>query len=253
MNKLYFDRGEIASIDALYGKYPIREFASPTRSTVPLLSWLKHKGAAVQKVLAKLGVQRGEFHFEYSVMPELGRGSASMTDLMVLDTKGGSSAAIEAKWTEPRYKTVKDWLREGSSPGNRKLVLESWLGLLQGHAAKKLSIGDMEDVVYQMLHRAASACASGDRPALAYLAFKDERSNKKAGVEQDLAALWAKLGRPAGFPFFYIGIGLTPTAQYEPLLDLPKNITGTILGVVDALGGHDKLFDFETPISVGIQ
>jgi hypothetical protein len=58
--------------------------------------------------------------FEYQVPPNRGRGKASHSDLMIGWDR--AAAAIEAKWTEPEYELVSEWL--GAKPTrNRKEVL----------------------------------------------------------------------------------------------------------------------------------
>ncbi len=43
---LYFGTQQMADLDALIRAYPESEFRSPSRSTVPLLSLIKHGGPA---------------------------------------------------------------------------------------------------------------------------------------------------------------------------------------------------------------
>jgi hypothetical protein len=54
MNTLYFRNQLLLSIDDAYKLYKPTEFESPTRSTIPLLSWLKHESTAVNEVLRTL-------------------------------------------------------------------------------------------------------------------------------------------------------------------------------------------------------
>jgi len=75
--------------------YGGREFQSPTRSTVPLLSWLKHEQPMVSSLLRDIGMPAGcNLHLEYKVQPPKGIGKASHTDLMALS--GEFALAVEA-------------------------------------------------------------------------------------------------------------------------------------------------------------
>ena len=107
--------------------------------------------------------------FEYRVPVAKGVGKPSCTDLMLLSAD--CAAAIEAKFTEPRYETVGDWL--GPDPSaNRIAVLEGWLDLVGSVANCALSVDDVRDLPYQLIHRAASACTlNRPRHLLAYLVF----------------------------------------------------------------------------------
>ncbi|MFA5498565.1 MAG: hypothetical protein WC327_03365 [Candidatus Cloacimonadia bacterium] len=250
MNTLYYyDKNVINSIDDAYEKYRKDEFESPTRSTIALLSWLKHDKSAVQDVLTQLKIPKGDLHLEYSVAPKKGKGGPSTTDLMVIDKKTKHSLAIEAKWTESTDKTVKKWRSEGTSLDNREKVLQSWLELLQAHTDKKLLPEDFGDVINQTLHRAASACSEGAHPTLAYLCFRREGNvDEKADFKQELVTFWNKLGKPAGFPFYYIEIRMTATERYASVIDMQKEAPSTVQAVLEVMKSSDKLFDFKSPI-----
>ncbi len=227
--------------------YAADEFESPCRSTVPLLSWLKHEQPAVSSLLRDMGMPTGyNLHLEYKVKPPKGSGQASHTDLMVIS--GESALSIEAKWTEPQYDTVDKWLTKGPDPRNRREVLAGWLSLLQEHAMRELRIEDFSGAVYQMVHRAASACATGKMPRLAYLIFKPSPDPKTAPVPKlrdDLTHLWNLLGNPKGFPFYVVEVPLSPTDAFAAIKSLPKGHKETASQVKAALLGSDRLFNFE--------
>lgn len=245
---LFFDETKINTTNDALSKYAADEFASPTRSTVPLLSWLKHEPLMVSALLHYMAMPDNcEFHLEYQVKPPEGKGQASHTDLMVIDDK--SALAVEAKWTEPRYEPVEEWLSAGSNRSNRESVFNGWLSLIQKHASKTLDIGAFKDAVYQMVHRAASACATGSKPGLAYLAFKYSPPAPKAATSQqihdDLKHLKDLLGNPAGFPFYLIEVYITPTDAFKAIELLSKGQDTTVLKVQDALSGDKPLFSFD--------
>ena len=244
---LHYDRTLYSTIAAVIPMYGGSEFQSPTRSTVPLLSWLKHEQPMLSSLLRDFGMPADcNLHLEYEVKPQKGRGMASHTDLMVIS--GECSLAIEAKWTEPRYKTVSNWLGQGTNPQNRYAVLTGWLGLLQKHAQRTPNVGDFSDAVYQMVHRAASACAAGGNTKLAYLVFKpspDPRTADMHVIRDDLTHLWNLLGNPKGFSFYLVEVQLSPTAAFDAIASLPKGNEATAQQVSAALLGSDRLFSFE--------
>jgi hypothetical protein len=242
---VHYDKEIISAIDKAVTMYGEKEFQSPTRSTVPLLSWLKYEQTMVSLLLREIGMSRDcNMHLEYTVAPQRGKGVASHTDLMVISRE--SSFAVEAKWTEPRYETVGEWLKKGSNPLNRHDVLTGWLGLLQKHSQRPLNVGDFSDIVYQMVHRAASACEAGGNPRLAYLVFKPSPDPRTADIQiihDDLTHLWNLLGTPKRFPFYSIEVQLFPTAEFDTIASLPKGNEATREAVRDALC-NEPLFDF---------
>ncbi len=96
---LFFDKDSIQSIDDAIGQYRSTEFASPTRSTVPLFSWLKHEQVMFDKMIEYFGVPTDStLHLEYTVAPPKGKGKQSHTDLMIK----GSSLSIVGNQVEIR-------------------------------------------------------------------------------------------------------------------------------------------------------
>lgn len=244
---MYFNTKSHATIDDLILEYKIKEFASPTRSTVPLFSLLKHEQLMVSQLLNDLGIPpECSMYLEYQVKPPQGRGNPSHTDLMVISSNGDSALAVEAKWTEPSYDKVSKWISKGNTQ-NREEVLKGWISLLQKHATRDLHSEDFSDVVYQMLHRAASACFVAMNPTLAYLIFTpspDPRTAKVPSIKNDLLHLWDILGKPQTFPFFLIEVPLSPTSVFAPLENLPKGSLETANQVSTTLIGKEPLFRF---------
>jgi len=243
---LYYGNSPCASVAAAVPIFGRKEFQSPVRSTVPLLSWLTHEQASVAALLRDLGMpQDSDLHLEYRVSPPKGKGKASHTDLMAMS--GDSSLAIEAKWTEQQYDTVGKWLQRGPSPQNRLDVLAGWLELLQSHARRPLHTGDFHGAVYQTVHRAASACASGHKPRMAYVLFEPSPDKYTAGIQtlrQDLEHLWGLLGKPSRFPMFVVGIPLCQTELFKALAPLPKGDHETARRVGATLVEGQQLFTF---------
>src|SRR5262245_40655698 len=98
-----------ALVDALHET----DLDSPRRSTVPLVAYWHDPHARFTQLLNQLRLQAPAsvtFSFEHPVGVAAGHGKPSYTDLMILAPQ--IVIAIEAKYTEPAYKTVKTWLRE---------------------------------------------------------------------------------------------------------------------------------------------
>lgn len=238
---LFFDKQPVATCDELLSLYKASEFESPTRSTVALFSLLK-RGGEVWKSIAQ---DFDGTHLEFCVDPPQGTGKPSHTDVMLIN--GDRSLALEAKWTEPRYSTVGEWLDEGSNGENRRAVMRGWLQLLQPHAKRALEVAAFESAVYQMVHRAASAGAAGRKPALAYLQFSPLPDGSTADCQQlldDLGHLHDLLGGPEGFPLRLIEVVARPTAAFEGIRSLRKGSGDTAEAVKRALRG-EALFEFE--------
>src|SRR5258708_4753147 len=151
------------------------------------------------------------------------------------------AVAVEAKWTEPRYETVSEWL----SSQNRREVLDGWLSLIQPFALEPLTSDDVASAVYQTVHRAASACHDGRIPKLVYLQFTplpDRRAQEPALI-QDLACLHRAIGAPTAFPFWLVDVEIEQTDAFKALRHLPKGSAATANAVIEALQ-NGPLFRF---------
>ena len=89
---------------------------------------------------------------------------------MLMVTSPTASVAVEAKWTEPEYQTVARWQSTVQNPAP---VLAHWLNRLRVFADPPGSDG-ISSLVYQMLHRCASACQP-ERETAAMVYFKFSR------------------------------------------------------------------------------
>jgi hypothetical protein len=147
-----------ADFAELVCSYSHTELASPRRSTVPLLAFWAKAESRFGELAAYLGLDPSdpvEFCFEFPVPVQQGRGKASFTDLMI---KSSSFAvSIEAKYTEPAYETVNEWVaRPGKA--NREAVLGGWLCLIEKATGVRLGAAQVAEHPYQLIHRTASAC-----------------------------------------------------------------------------------------------
>lgn len=255
MEVFWNKQSQLITINAAIKHYKSTELASPTRSTVPLLSLLKEGKPLLISLLGSLKMpENSSLRLEYTAKPQYtdetkkGTGKVSCTDLMAIS--GKSSLAIEAKWTEKRYPTVDKWGKRGEKPANRDVVLSGWLELLQKHSARKVELkpADLTGAVYQMVHRAASACVAGNDPRMAYLVFSPDpnlQPSKTSQLQKDLEHLWELLGRPEGFPFYLVEVQISPTAAFDAIKYLPKKGPSTASQVRNSLLGSTPLFNFD--------
>lgn len=182
--------GYIELLDC-YGK---KEFASPKRSTVPLLLYWHTADHRAKEFSRALDFKLNDpvfLDFEHEVPVQRGKGKASCTDLRL--SSDGTSVVIEAKSSEPRYKDVGTWLSDSQS-NNRIAVLNGWLGLLGNCATKNIKIDDVVDLPYPLVHRAASACHSdAESRWLVYQLF-DVSPDKRKMYLADLSKLATLMG-----------------------------------------------------------
>ncbi len=212
---------------------------------MPLFALLKDE-EKFESMLVKMGISPGsDLHLEFTVEAPKGKGKASHTDLMVRSHT--EALALEAKWKEPRYDTVEEWMMKGDNPTNRLRVLTGWLALIQKHATRELRSDDFSKAVYQMLHRAASACYETERSHLAYLHFivdPGDKGSNSEHYETDLVYLKSLLGNPRTFSFHLIEADLIPTAAFELIRNLRKASAETACEVITALEDDVPLFEF---------
>jgi hypothetical protein len=123
--------------------------------------------------------------------------------------------------------------------------MHGWLSLLQNHISKTLKIEDFSSAVYQMIHRAASACKVGKNPTLVYLQFcpRADGNPVVSSLIDDLRHLHSLLGSPIDFPFWLAKVTAKPTPAFEKIKNLPKGVVQTSEAVRAALRA-EPLFDF---------
>lgn len=193
------------------------DLKSPFRSTVPHLAYWSNPDEQLGEFGNMLGlpIQSGTvLAFEYTVPPAKGQGKASHTDLMIVSSQ--VAMGTEAKYTEPDYDLVSTWLGEPSSE-NKKLVLEGWLMLIAGATGCQLTVEQVMNCTYQLVHRTASVCSvRAEKRAVVYHCFDLEADRRRYYMEQ-LTKLAGLLGAPDNLAFFM----LTNTmAKSQAYLDL---------------------------------
>ena len=259
MNSRYcFDTEAVPDFVALCEQFTGKPLQSPYRSTIPLLSLVEHSRPQWDALLESWGAPaNATIHFEYCVASAKPGGNPSQTDALLMSDS--TVWAIEAKWTEPRYELVSKRLsRQESDGASPQLTVNGWLEHLHPFAARPLQVADVTDVVYQVLHRAASACAVATAhscaPHLIYLHFHPSPLKSSATTGQyisDLGRLHALLGNPATVRFAVVEIPLRPTRAFELIKDLDKRSRATSAQVSEALR-HGPLFTFGTPTTTPI-
>lgn len=173
MVDLYWETRPASDFEGLFTHVPDDALNSPRRSVVPLLDFCRFPDEALVRLNEMVNPElrnASDMIFEYAVSVQQGRGKASFTDLLILTPE--AVVAVEAKYTEPEYESVKSWLGEGKQ--NRHEVLQGWLNLLANAAGRKIAEADVHRLPYQLIHRAASAChVERSKRAMIYLVFEN--------------------------------------------------------------------------------
>lgn len=127
MVSMRYDDKVVPDFEQLVELSPPDAFASPLRSTVPLVDFWRTPESSLAQLSAAVGVALlppTDLCFEYPVRVPRGRGKASFTDLMIVACS--AVVAIEAKFTEPRYQTVRTWLRDPPEANRSEVVGGGW-------------------------------------------------------------------------------------------------------------------------------
>ena len=145
---------------------PDQAFTRITSSTIPLLCYWRNKGRALENIAAALELPdlvSSCVTFEAETRSLGPRDKSSYSDVMIQSST--SVVAIEGKWTEGRYTTVNKW----RTSDHRQDVLDHWLRLMRKYTdpEEQSQIGEL---VYQMIHRCASACSRS--PSVAVLLYQ---------------------------------------------------------------------------------
>lgn len=177
----FFHYGNVvASFDEMVSALTAHDLPKPTRSTVPLLCYWQDYAVHLPQLMGMLDLAVNEagttLSFEHRVPSLNPRATPSHTDLMI--ESDHSAVAIEGKWTEPLYQTIDKWIEQGKYPDSRRRVATHWLEMLKPFSTRSLSPESLPGnaIVYQLLHRTASACyaAGGDKQAVVlYQVFSD--------------------------------------------------------------------------------
>jgi len=242
------------SFEAMVKGLSSADLPKPTRSTVPFLCYWKGYHKRLPELLGKLNVRMTDdavLSFEHRVPSLNSRATPSHTDLMVMTSD--AAIAIEGKWTEGMYATISKWIADGKYPDSRRKVAEHWVGLIQPFADRTLSLETLpaDQIVYQLLHRTASACrmAGTGRAIVLYQIFDDGRGEHSD--YGDMLNSFTKYVQPTERLSFRLArCPMKPTPEFLKLEDdcNGKSKTEAAAAIRDALLKH-RLFEFwETPI-----
>lgn len=253
-----YDREAVDGILNLCARLPGQTFQSPYRSAVPLLA-LFQDAIAWQALLDALGVAAdSRSHFEYCVPSPKPGANPSQTDLLI--TAGNGTWAVEAKWTEPRYEAVTARLARREADGSDPSVTVSgWLTPIQAFSPRRLELSECGNVVYQTLHRAASACAVAAERAtpaeMVYLHFHPSPLPSSATKTQylaDLSHLREILGTESRLRLTLVEVLLAPTSAFDRIKALDKRAKQSAAPVRKALC-EERLFEFGVPEVMRVQ
>jgi hypothetical protein len=206
----------VSSFNELVERFPHNTFASPRRSTIPLLDYWRVPDVRLDQAGDTWSVsnsERVEFHFEFEIPTQSGRGKSSFTDLMIVGDE--SAVAVEAKFTEPRYESVATWLSPTPTT-NRADVLEGWIRAIEAATARPVDRDLLRSLPYQLIHRTASVCCvRRQRRIVVYQIFGEP---PEPYYEEDLRALARAIGDSRHVEFFVVHTSFSPESAHERLL-----------------------------------
>jgi hypothetical protein len=213
--KLYWESAEAGDFDSILRLIPDGVLNSPRRSVVPLVDFFRvpSRGlASLEQVLQSDLTRATELRFEHAVPVQRGYGWPSYTDLLVLAP--GVSVAIEVKYTEPRYPTVRKWLGAPREP-NREAVLARWTSLIARGSGVELDLEELLNLPYQLIHRLASACStSAPEKRLVYMLFGTDAFRLYVA---DVRALDRLLGTRAHIGVDVVSVPMTGDSRFAEL------------------------------------
>jgi hypothetical protein len=241
----------VSSFEELVKQLGPDAFASPKRSTVPLLDYWRVPDPRLRDMAARLGVrwsEHFELHFEYEVAVQRGRGKSSYTDLMILGED--VAVAIEAKFTEPRYESVGTWLAAAQTT-NRADVLEGWISAIEAATESAVDRQVVAELPYQLIHRTASVCCVSRRKRV--VVYQVFGGSPGPYYVEDLGRLASKMAAGDRVSFFVVGSAFHPTTAYAELVarwDAGERGIGT--DVRNALIAG-PLLEFDEPVVIPIR
>jgi len=245
--QLRYQTSNLADFGNLVTAYPPKEFDSPYRSTIPHLSLWRDPIRLLASWCPMLGLpepRRLLATFEFQVPPVKGIGKPSHTDLML--EWESHCVAIEAKYTEPPYEKVKEWLAAGNRD-NRNLVLEGWCDLINRATGGHLKPEAVHNVTYQVIHRIASACHPIAKNRLVLYQGFDLTENRIEYYISELESVRRLLHRSSELVFAVVNISIQPTPIYSTLQKRWEEGERSLRGEIIAGLIADSLMSFSEP------
>lgn len=258
MLSMRYDDKVVPDFEQLVKLLPPKAVASPLRSTLPLVDFWRSPESRLAELSAAIGVPLlppTDLCFEFSVPVQRGRGKSSFTDLMIIAKS--AVVAIEAKFTEPSYQTAGAWLRDPPE-ANRSEVLEGWLHLIQSATGTSLSVAEVLDLPYQLIHRTASVCSVSEQVgavvrAVVYQVFGQEPldfgRDPLAYYLNNLSDLRQRLGPTAPIGFHVLSCPLNPLPTHRDLVKQWKQRNHPVGDAVRTALLTGTLFSFGKPAS----
>lgn len=193
----------------LINSYEDKEFDSPFRSTIPLLELFFEN----KEILKKIINYDESFNaiFEDETKPYEESKHPSCTDLRLYNNK--YNYCIEAKQTENEYDSLEKALSE--RPG-RKNSVEGFLQIINERCNTNLTIDDVSNITYQMIHRFASACKVSGKTEMLYFCF-NITSEKEQYYKSELEKIY-KLTNGT-IPIKIVLMDTEPTSEFKVIQD----------------------------------
>jgi hypothetical protein len=216
---IFFSGQPVSTFTSLHSCYSADEFESPARSTVPSIAYWSAPDDRITELAAAFQVPAPKdcvMEFEYKTPPPKGQGKDSHTDLMI--SWHDVAVGIEAKYTEPHYEMVAEWIGQGKDASNRHAVLQGWLGLITQRTGEHVLPSAIPSLTYQMIHRLASVCSRPEpHRFVLYQVFNPDVA-KKDYYRTELDKLRAAIGRSDNVRIFLSWVTFTPSPDYQHLL-----------------------------------
>ena len=246
MVSIQFGDSILADVEQLIGALPDDAVASPLRSTVPLVAFWRMPGPRVSQLSATIGVDCAPpiaLCFEFPVPVQRGRGKPSFTDLMIV--AASSAVAVEAKFREPPYETVRAWLRSPAE-ANRVEVLEGWLDLIRAATGVEVTAAEVAELPYQLIHRTASVCSiPREVRAVVYQVFGNAPHDYYVDILSDLAG---RIGRPPRLGFHVLSCPMECHQSHADLVQQWKQGARLVGEAVRRELLSESLFSFGEPV-----
>jgi hypothetical protein len=204
--EIRFGKPNSYDFDTLLDQFSGTKINSLRTSSIPLVQFWKNTESKINELLYefKLTIDNPQLCFEYPTKPEMGKGKASMTDLMILC--GETKIAIEAKFTEYAKMPsdlIQRWLVTNETIENKEKVLNYWTSLI-----KPFSNGfdnkSLQKVSYQFYHRTASACKDAKKAIVVYQLFYDNETKNKLEKYKNKLSEYMDILNPNDELSFYI-------------------------------------------------
>lgn len=204
--ELRFGHPNPYDFDTILDQFSGTKINSFRTSSIPLVQFWKETDFRLNELFSKIEIPNDKLIlcFEYPTKPQLGKGKASMTDLMILSND--SKIAVEAKFTEYKKMTsdpINEWKKKGANLENKKMVLNYWTSLIRPFS-KGLHTDSLEQISYQFYHRTASACKASEKAIVIYQIFYDNETFKFLEKFKNKLREYVRLINPNDKLSFYI-------------------------------------------------